>query len=136
MLKFNPKFIPARGAPKLKAKDRILAQWRRIDIKPEEKARQFTAKNVADVMPKVLTSLRMDRRRAEVEIVRVWNHLIDPQVTAHAQPTGINKGTLFVTVDSNVWLNEIVRYRRKEILDRLQHSFGKEMIAKISFRVG
>ena len=136
MLKFNPRFIPARGAPKLKAKDRILAQWRGIDIKPEEKARQPSAKNVADVMPKVLTGLRMDRRRAEVEIVRVWNHLIDPQVTAHAQPTGINKGTLFVTVDSNVWLNEIVRYRRKEILDRLQHSFGREMIAKISFRVG
>jgi predicted nucleic acid-binding Zn ribbon protein len=136
MLKFNPKFIPARGAPRLKAKDRILAQWRGIDVKPEEKARQFSAKNVADVMPKVLTGLRMDRRRAEVEIVRVWNHLIDPQVTAHAQPTGINKGTLFVTVDSNVWLNEIVRYRRKEILDRLQHSFGREMIAKISFRVG
>jgi len=136
MLKFNPRFIPARGAPKLKAKDRILAQWRGIDIKPEEKARQPSAKNVADVMPKVLTGLRMDRRRAEVEIVRVWNHLIDPQVTAHAQPTGINKGTLFVTVDSNVWLNEIVRYRRREILDRLQHSFGKEMISKISFRVG
>ena len=136
MLKFNPKFIPKRGAPRLKAKDRILAQWRGIDIKPEERARQSSAKNVADVMPKVLTGLRMDRRRAEVEIVRVWNHLIDPQVTAHAQPTGINKGTLFVTVDSNVWLNEIVRYRRKEILDRLQHSFGKEMIAKISFRVG
>lgn len=136
MLKFNPKFIPARGAPRLKAKDRILAQWRGIDIKPEEKARQISARNVADVMPKVLTGLRMDRRRGEVEIVRVWNHLIDPQVTAHAQPTGINKGTLFVTVDSNVWLNEIVRYRRKEILDRLQHSFGKEMIAKISFRVG
>ena len=136
MLKFNPRFIPARGAPKLKAKDRILAQWRGIDIKPEEKARQPSAKNVADVMPKVLTGLRMDRRRAEVEIVRVWNHLIDPQVTAHAQPTGINKGTLFVTVDSNVWLNEIVRYRRKEILDRLQHSFGREMISKISFRVG
>jgi hypothetical protein len=136
MLKFNPRFIPPLGGPKLKAKDRILAQWRGVNVKPEEKARQFNAKNVADVMPKVLTGLRMDRRRGEAEIVRVWNNLIDPQVTAHAQPTGINKGTLFVTVDSSVWLDEIVRYRRKEILDRLQHSFGKEMIAKISFRVG
>jgi predicted nucleic acid-binding Zn ribbon protein len=136
MLKFNPRFIPALGAPKLKAKDRVLAQWRGVNVKPEEKARQFNAKNVADLMPRVLTGLRMDRRRAEAEIVRVWNHLIDPQVTAHAQPTGINKGTLFVTVDSSVWLDEIVRYRRKEILDRLQHSFGKEMVAKISFRVG
>ena len=49
---------------------------------------------------------------------------------------GLRKGTLFVTVDSSVWLSEIVRYRRKEILDRLQHSFGRDFITKISFRVG
>ena len=42
----------------------------------------------------------------------------------------------FVNVDSSVWLDEIVRYRRREILDRLQHSFGRKMIQKISFRVG
>ena len=60
----------------------------------------------------------------------------DPNIIAHAQPTGLNKGTLFVTVDSSVWLNEIVRYRRKEVLDRLQHSFGSDLIARISFRVG
>jgi len=52
------------------------------------------------------------------------------------QPAGLRKGTLFVNVDSSVWLSEIVRYRRKEILDRLQHSFGREIIKKISFRVG
>ena len=75
-------------------------------------------------------------RRAEAEVVKVWNSLLDPTITAHAQPTGVRKGTLFVSVDSNVWLSEIVRYRRKEILDRLQHSFGRELIGKISFRVG
>jgi predicted nucleic acid-binding Zn ribbon protein len=87
-------------------------------------------------MPKVLGNLRMDQRRAEAEIVRVWNHLIDPVIVAHAQPTGIHKGTLFVTVDNSVWLDEIVRYRRREILDRLQHGFGRDLIARISFRVG
>jgi predicted nucleic acid-binding Zn ribbon protein len=87
-------------------------------------------------MPRVLTELRIDFRRAEAEVVKVWNDLLDPTIVAHAQPTGLNKGTLFVTVDSNVWLSEIVRYRRKEILDRLQHSFGRDFIARISFRVG
>jgi len=48
----------------------------------------------------------------------------------------LHKGTLFVTVDSSPWLSEIVRYRRKEILARLQHSFGRDLISKISFRVG
>jgi predicted nucleic acid-binding Zn ribbon protein len=87
-------------------------------------------------MPGVLTDLRIDRRRSEAEIVKVWNHLLDPNIVAHAQPTGLHKGTLFVTVDSSVWLSEIVRYRRKEILDRLQNSFGRDLICRISFRVG
>ena len=47
----------------------------------------------------------MDRRRAEAEVLKVWNHLIDPNIVAHAQPTGLNKGTLFVTIDSSVWLD-------------------------------
>ena len=77
-----------------------------------------------------------EEAHAEAEIVRVWNRLIDPTLSAHAQPTGLNRGTLFVTVDSPVWRDEIVRYRRKEILDRLQHAFGRDLIARISFRLG
>ena len=136
MLKFNPKFIPPRGAPRPKARERVLAEWRGVNLTSQEGARRNTGKALAEIMPKVLTELRMDRRQAEAEIVRVWNHLIDPKVTAHAQPTGIYKGTLFVRVDSDVWRDEIVRYRRKEILERLQHSYGTEMMARISFRVG
>ena len=88
------------------------------------------------VLPQVLAGMRIDRRRGEAEILKVWNQLLDPVIVAHAQPTGLRKGTLFVTVDSSVWLSEIVRYRRKEILDRLQHSFGRDLISRISFRVG
>jgi len=128
----NPPLGPGRAS----AKQRVLAAWRGIDLAPLEKARTSAAKTPGQIMPRVLKDLRMDSRRAEAEIVKVWNNLIDPTITAHAQPVGIRKGTLFVTVDSSVWLSEIVRYRRKEILDQLQHSFGREFVAKISFRVG
>jgi predicted nucleic acid-binding Zn ribbon protein len=124
------------GPPRADARQRALAQWRGIDLAPVEKARALSARAAGDLLPKVLTGLRMDRRRAEAEVLKVWNNLIDPAIVAHAQPTGLNKGTLFVTVDSSAWLSEIVRYRRREILDRLQHGFGTEMIARISFRVG
>ena len=123
------------GAPKASPQRRVLAQWRGVDVAPLEKV-FARARTAADIMPKVLTDLGIDRRRAEAEIVKVWNNLIDPRLTAHAQPTGIHKGTLFVTVDSSVWLDEIVRYRRREILDRLQHSFGRDLITRISFRTG
>jgi predicted nucleic acid-binding Zn ribbon protein len=115
---------------------RVLAQWRGVDYAPLEVARATPAQPAEALLPAVLKGLRLDSRRAEAEVVKVWNSLIDPVVTAHAQPANLNKGTLFVNVDNNVWLAEIVRYRSREILERLQHSFGANTIKKISFRIG
>ena len=128
--------IPAAGPAKLSSRQRVVAQWRGVDLTPAEEARKSRYKSAGDVVPALLKDLRMEFRRAEAELVKVWNHLLDANIVAHAQPTGLRNGTLFVTVDSSVWLDEIVRYRRREILDRLQHSFSREFIKKISFRVG
>ena len=130
------RFIPPLGPPKSSARQRALASLHGLDLVPLQKACGRSEKATSEVMPKVLARLRIEQRQSETEILRAWNHLIDPTVTAHAQPVGINKGTLFVNVDSSVWLSEIVRYRRREILDRLQLSFGRELIQKISFRIG
>lgn len=124
------------STPRPDGRQRALAQWRGIDLAPLAEARTVRARGMGDLVPNLLSKLGIDRRRAEAEVLKVWNNLIDPTIVAHAQPTGLNKGTLFVTVDSSTWLSEIVRYRRKEILDRLQHGFGKDLIARISFRVG
>jgi predicted nucleic acid-binding Zn ribbon protein len=131
----NTKESRSKPGP-LDARQQALAQWRGTDLTHAEKAWAQTTRTIQGLMPKVLAGLGLDRRRAETEVLKVWNHLIDPNVVAHAQPTGLRKGTLFVTVDSSVWLSEIVRYRRQEILERLQHSFGRDLVAKISFRVG
>jgi predicted nucleic acid-binding Zn ribbon protein len=131
-----PKYIPPLGHGKISARRRVLAQWRGVDLAPLETAQAANARRVGDVLPRVTKDLRIDDRRAEAEVVKVWNSLLDPNIVAHAQPVGLRKGTLFVNVDSSVWLSEIVRYRRKEILDRLQHSFGRDLIQRISFRIG
>jgi predicted nucleic acid-binding Zn ribbon protein len=131
-----PKYIPPLGSGKISARRRVLAQWRGVDLAPLETAQAARSRAVGDVLSHVMSDLHIDNRRAEVEVVKVWNSLLDPNIVAHAQPVGLRKGTLFVNVDNSVWLSEIVRYRRKEILDRLQHSFGKNMIQRISFRIG
>jgi predicted nucleic acid-binding Zn ribbon protein len=136
MLPFPPRHIPPLGPGKATPRQRVFAQWRGVDLAPLEKAQARPAQPVREVLPRVLSDLRIERRRAEAEVVKVWNSLMDPNIAAHAQPVGLRNGTLFVTVDSSVWLSEIVRYRRKEILDRLQHSFSESVIRKISFRVG
>jgi predicted nucleic acid-binding Zn ribbon protein len=127
----SPKNNPASAA-----RTRVLAQWRGLDYGPLEAARATPARLPSQLLPGLLKELRLDARQAEAEVVKVWNSLIDPSVTAHAQPANLHKGTLFVNVDSSAWLSEIVRYRRREILERLQNSFGKSVIQKLSFRVG
>jgi Dna[CI] antecedent DciA-like protein len=128
-------FIPPLGPPKASARQRVLAQWRRVDLEPLEVAGR-PPKATPDVMKRVLRDIRIECRQQEAEIVRVWNQLLPPDIVAHAQPAGVAKGTLFVNVDSSAWLSEIVRWRKREILERLQHSFGRKLIARISFRLG
>jgi hypothetical protein len=122
--------------PRRSRRQIALSQWRGWDWTAEEKARQPSAKSSADLVPRLLSDLRIDRRQSETEILRVWNNQLDPNIAAHAHPTGLRNGTLFVTVDSSVWLDEIVRYRRREILERLKNSFGPDLITKISYRTG
>jgi len=131
-----PRQRPRPRGPQSSAKQRVLAQWRGVDVTATEIAQKNNAQRVGDLVPQVLSGFRIEQKRGEIEIVKVWKDLIDPNIVAHAQPVGLNKGTLFVNVDNSVWLSEIVRYKRKEILERLQHSFGREVIQRISFRVG
>jgi predicted nucleic acid-binding Zn ribbon protein len=125
-----------RRKTKLSARESVLAAWRGVDVTPLAIARKDSARSLGDMVDQVMKEAGLDRKRGEAEIVKVWNNLLDPLVTEHAQPDKVAKGTLFVNVDSSVWLDEIVRYRRKEILEQLQNSFGRTVIQRISFRIG
>ena len=126
----------SRRSRRLDPRDRALRDWRGIDVKELDKTHGNKSHSVGAVVKNVLGALQLDRRRAETEVVKVWNQTIDPTITAHAQPVKLLRGTMFVNVDSSVWLDEIVRYRRHEILQRMQHAMGREMVKKISFRIG
>lgn len=132
----GPSQKPRRDYEAEFARREVLAQWRRVDLVPAERAWANASRRADAVVPGVLQKLRLEQRQAETEIVRVWNRLLDPNIASHAQPVSLHKGTLFVNVDSSVWLTEIVRYRQREILQRLQSSFGSRVIRKISFRLG
>ncbi len=118
------------------ARERILRQWRRLDTRETEGAQRRRDRSLTELVPLVLGGLRLEERVMESQISQLWQQIIDPVLAKHSQPVGLVKGTLFVTVDSNVWLSEILRYRRSEILQRLQDAFGKNRIEKISFRLG
>ncbi len=121
---------PSRG------RSQILAAWRGMDLSEAETLRRYHPKTAASLTKSLVERLNLSQKQSDTEIPKVWSNAIDPRVTAHAQPTGLRNGTLFVTVDNSVWLHEIIRYHKREILSRLQTSFGKQKIQRISFRLG
>ena len=127
---------PLSARLKLTPKQSVLAEWRGGNLAEEERALAKNTRSAADLMPGVLKRIGLERKQSDLEILKVWNNLMDPVIAQHAKPVGLARGTLFVSVDSSVWLDEIVRYRRREILQRLRHSFGPDLIQRISFRVG
>ena len=116
------------------ARNQALSQWRRMDLPDLEKGWNLKVKPVEDLVSGVMKDLRIEARRNEAELVNIWNSLLDPNVTKHAQPVKLHKGTLFVDVTNSAWMDEIVRWCRKEILRTLQSAFGKDTVQRISFR--
>ena len=65
----RPRFRSTRA----RARERVLTEWRGVNLAPLEKAASPSTRTLEDILPAVLGGLRMDRRRAEAEIVKVWN---------------------------------------------------------------
>ena len=61
---------------KIPARQRVLAQWRGVDLSPLETAKAVRARAAGDVVSRVLKDLHIDDRRAEAELVKVWNLLL------------------------------------------------------------
>jgi hypothetical protein len=113
------------------ARLKTLAEWRGIDLSEEERARTRSEKDAADIVKSALEYIKFEERRKSAEILNVWQNAIDRVIVEHTEPATLKNGTLIVNVDSNVWLNEIVRFKRREILIKLQSCFGKEVIKNI-----
>lgn len=131
-----PQNSPQRPNRPSRGRSQILAAWRGMDLSDAEALRRYQPKTAASLTKRLVERLNLSQKQSDTEIPKVWASAIDPRVTAHAQPTGLRNGTLFVTVDNSMWLHEIIRYHKREILSRLQTSFGNQKIQRISFRLG
>lgn len=114
----------------------VVNALRGCDWTSADKAWKTAALPAANLVPTVLQSMRLEQRVAESQILQVWDRVMDPILARHARPVSLHAGTLFVSVDSNVWLSEIVRYRSREILERLQLVAGPDAVRKVSYRLG
>jgi hypothetical protein len=135
----RPQYPPQRdraGQNEHWARLQVLSDWRRQHLDGQEPVWHSEDRSASTILDGVLKKLRLEERLAESQLIQIWNKTLDPALTAHAQPVGLRNGTLFVNVSNHVWLSELVRYRREEVLERVQLACGKTAVQRISFRLG
>jgi hypothetical protein len=117
------------------AKKDVLWEWRGYDNEEYERIRSVTEKPISEILQQVFKEIKLDERLKQAEILNVWNCSISSEIREHAHPFGLKNGVLIIEVDSNVWLSELMRFRKQEILARLQAAFGNELIKDLTFRL-
>lgn len=91
---------------------------------------------ISDILPQVLSKMGLAQKVKEAQIVRDWSSVVGEVVSKHCQPVSLDKGYLTVNVDSSPWLNELHRFSKGLILQKLQASLGEKAIRDIKFRIG
>jgi len=91
---------------------------------------------LSDIIPGIIKKMGLSQRVKEAEVVKEWPEMVGKAIAKHCQPVSLEKGVLTVYVDSSPWLNELQRFSKMMILEKLQSKLGKKAVKDIRFRIG
>jgi predicted nucleic acid-binding Zn ribbon protein len=99
------------------------------------KPKDFQVEPLGQILEKSLKRLELSGRIEEYGIWPIWDETVGPVVARNAQPEKIRNGTLFVSVTSPTWMNEL-QYVKDMIADKLNARIGREVVKNIFFVMG
>jgi len=93
------------------------------------------ARDFAEIIPDVLRRAGLEDEFWEQQLIEDWTALVGQQIARNARPGKVERGTLFVYVNHSVWLNELSRYGKKEILQSVQERFGSARVRTLRLQL-
>ncbi len=90
-------------------------------------------KTLGDALDELVENLGIRKKLREQDVFEFWDKAVGERIAKIARPMRISKGTLFVSVQSGAWRNEL-SMRREEILSRLNEIVNEEIVTDIKFQ--
>jgi predicted nucleic acid-binding Zn ribbon protein len=103
-----------------------------VDREPDPERKPVL--RISDVVPEVLRRRGLGNLQIMDAVAMEWEELMGAAVAAHSRPGRIDKGVLFVFVDSSVWLSELQRYSKKKVLAIIRERF-KSGVRDVRFQL-
>lgn len=95
-----------------------------------------TATALVAVVPGVMKRLGLEQRLQQSQVFTLWAQIVGADVANHAHPVSLRNGILTVAVDHPVWLQELSRYHKPLLLQKVRERVGVKVIRDIAFRIG
>jgi predicted nucleic acid-binding Zn ribbon protein len=92
-----------------------------------------TPPRIGDLLDRVVRGLGAPGADVLDEVFGHWRDLAGP-LADHARPVVVRAETLVVAVDQPAWATEM-RFRQRELLDRLDHRIGAGRVTRIEVQI-
>lgn len=63
-------------------------------------------------------------------VINSWDTIVGPDVAAHARPTGLDEGILYVAAESTAWATQL-RYVQGQILAKIATAVGNGVVTQL-----
>ncbi|HVM62263.1 MAG TPA: DUF721 domain-containing protein [Verrucomicrobiae bacterium] len=113
-------------------REQVLREWQPFGPAP----RVPTGSPASQLVPDVMRKLGLEERLRQSQVFFLWSEIVGTEVAHHAQPVSLRNGLLVVAVDHPVWLQELSRYHKPLLLQKVQQRVGKKAVRDIRFRIG
>ena len=90
-------------------------------------------KSLSNVMRKILKNPKLSKRLDNIKIIEIWNELIGSNLQKYVLDSKVYNGKLFIKLKSSTLRNEFA-YKKSELLNQINKSFGKKIIEDIIFK--
>ncbi len=72
----------------------------------------------------------IEKKVKEYQALSMWPQIVGKRIAEKAKPLGIQKGKLFLSVESASWRNELT-FLKRDIIDKINRSVGTKVVHEI-----
>ena len=90
---------------------------------------------IGKVLVELIEKLGIAAKMSEQRAVTEWAEIVGEKVAEHTRAVKVDRGRLFVEVDSPVWSQELTFMKRK-IVREINRRIGREAIEHVHFVLG
>jgi hypothetical protein len=117
-------------------RDRVLREWQQLPTREPCSEQVKPAAAMDALVPSVMKGLGLEKRLQESQVFYLWEQIVGADVARHAQPVSLRNSILVVAVDHPIWLQELQRFHKALLLQKVQERVGKKAVRDIFFRIG